>query len=207
MSVGQGWRTYGTRHSLLSHFFSKKFLLPNQRLCSVKNVCVCVCIYIYTSDCIWITFGAKRNCEWHIVAQIVRGAKCLLDIHHWGAGLAVTGRLRDIGQSVLQPFQTGSSSSPNYCHIFFIIIMLDGAFNRKVIRCINYNNAVINNNYGRLKDYFGLQNSDVHFKRISSKFIDSFGPRPQNGSPALPWFLHRDFITVAPWGIYCKVWR
>ena len=34
--------------------------------------------------------------------QIGSGAKCLLDIYHWGASLAVTGRIRDIGQNVLQ---------------------------------------------------------------------------------------------------------
>jgi hypothetical protein len=30
------------------------------------------------------------------------GAKCWLDIYRWGAGLVVTGRIRDIGQNVLQ---------------------------------------------------------------------------------------------------------
>ena len=64
------------------------------------------------------------------------------------------GRLRDIGQSVLQPYQTGSSSSPNYCHSFFLTTFFEDAFDRNVISllCINYNNAVINNNYGRLQD-------------------------------------------------------
>jgi len=28
------------------------------------------------------------------------GAKCWLDIYHWGAGLTGTGRIRDIGQNV-----------------------------------------------------------------------------------------------------------
>jgi hypothetical protein len=84
----------------------------------------------------------------------MRGAKYWQDIYHWGAGLTVTGRLRDIRQSVLRPFQAGSSSSPVHCHSFFLIILLEGAFNRNVISilCINYNNAVINNNYGRLQD-------------------------------------------------------
>ena len=41
------------------------------------------------------------------------GAKCWLDIYHWGAGLAVTGRIRSTGQIVLQSsFQTGNGSSP-----------------------------------------------------------------------------------------------
>jgi len=30
------------------------------------------------------------------------GAKCWLDIYRWGAGLGVTGPIRDIGQNVLQ---------------------------------------------------------------------------------------------------------
>ena len=39
--------------------------------------------------------------------------KCRLDIYHWGAGLAVTGRIIDIGKNVLQSsFQAGSGSSP-----------------------------------------------------------------------------------------------
>jgi hypothetical protein len=54
-SVGQGWRTYGTRdqngrredflgtrHSVLSYL---SIILPDQRLCFVKNMCIC----IYTS--------------------------------------------------------------------------------------------------------------------------------------------------------------
>ena len=31
------------------------------------------------------------------------GAKCLLDIYHWGVGLAVTGRICDIRQNVTNP--------------------------------------------------------------------------------------------------------
>jgi hypothetical protein len=45
-----------------------------------------------------------------------------------GAGLAVTGRMCDIGQNVLQfSFQTGSSSSPLLPHIF-LIAFLEVAF-------------------------------------------------------------------------------
>jgi hypothetical protein len=44
--------------------------------------------------------------------QFGSGAKCLLDICHWVAVLAVTRRVRHIGQNVLQSYcQTGSSSS------------------------------------------------------------------------------------------------
>jgi len=40
-----------------------------------------------------------------------------MDIYRWGAGLAVTGPIRDIGQNVLQSsFETGSGSSPLLPH-------------------------------------------------------------------------------------------
>jgi len=49
------------------------------------------------------------NCRYYqiilrvnIFSQIGSAAKCRLHIYNWGAGLAVTGRIRDIGQNVLQ---------------------------------------------------------------------------------------------------------
>ena len=51
-----------------------------------------------------------------------------MDIYHWGLGLAVTGRIRDMGQNVLQPsFQTGSSSSSStsYFQILLLIAFLE----------------------------------------------------------------------------------
>jgi hypothetical protein len=36
--------------------------------------------------------------------EIGSDAMCLLVMYHWGAGLAVTGRISDIGQNVLQSF-------------------------------------------------------------------------------------------------------
>jgi hypothetical protein len=51
-----------------------------------------------------------------------------MDIDRGGAGLAVTGRIRDIAQNGLQPsFQTGSCSSLSYFHIFFLITVLEEA--------------------------------------------------------------------------------
>jgi len=38
----------------------------------------------------------------NIFTQTGSGEKCWLDIYHWGAGLAVTGRISDIEQNVLQ---------------------------------------------------------------------------------------------------------
>ena len=86
-----------------------------------------------------------------------------MDIHHWGAGLAVTGPISDIEQKVLQSsFQTGSSITSSYFKIFFLIACLEEAFirnkiitlcnNYTIIICININNAVINNNYVRIQD-------------------------------------------------------
>jgi len=53
----------------------------------------------------------------------------LTGIYHWGAALVVTGRIRDSGQNVLQPyFKTANTSSPNYCHMHFLIAFLAEAF-------------------------------------------------------------------------------
>jgi hypothetical protein len=60
-----------------------------------------------------------------------------------GAGLAVTGRIREIGQNILQSsFQTGISSSSYYCHVFFLIAFLEEAFIRN-LKIILYNNCII----------------------------------------------------------------
>jgi hypothetical protein len=100
------------------------------------RVCVClsVCIHIHILTayrlhmnyrCYQMTLPMKR------FPKIGSGAKCRPDIHHWGADLAATGRIRDIGQNVLQSsFQTGTSSSPSYCHVFFLIAVLEMDFIR-----------------------------------------------------------------------------
>jgi hypothetical protein len=75
----------------------------------------------------------------------------------------VTGQIHDIGQNVLQSyFQTGSSSSSRYFHIFFLIASLEEAFIRDIIILLcnlyiitvrtNDNSVVVNNNYGRIRD-------------------------------------------------------
>jgi len=66
--------------------------------------------------------------------QIRSGAKCWLDIYHWGAGRAVTRRIRDIGQNILQSsFRTGRSKNRSYCHIFFHTAFFEEAFIRNII--------------------------------------------------------------------------
>jgi hypothetical protein len=52
-------------------------------------------------DCIWITVATKQYREWNIFRQIGSGAKGWLMFYHCKAGLAVTGRIGDIGQKVL----------------------------------------------------------------------------------------------------------
>ena len=60
------------------------------------------------------------------------GGKCWLDIYHWSAGLAVTWRMRDIGQNVLKSYHTGSSSSESYLHTFLLFEFLEEAFIRNI---------------------------------------------------------------------------
>ena len=92
------------------------------------------------------------------------GLLYIMDICHWGECLAVTGRIRDIGQNVLQySFETGCDSSPSYCHVFFLTAFFEKTFISKIviILYINYiiiirfnnNNEVINNNCARLKEF------------------------------------------------------
>jgi hypothetical protein len=61
--------------------------------------------------------------------------------------------MRDVWQEVLQPFETGSSSSHNYFHIFSLIPFIEEAFIRStvimlsiiymIMECINDNNSII----------------------------------------------------------------
>ena len=83
---------------------------------------VCVYIYGYLTACrLYMNYRSYEiTLQCNIFTQIWSGAKCWLDICHWVAGLAVSGRIRDIGQNVLQSaFQTGSSSNHSYSHVFF----------------------------------------------------------------------------------------
>jgi hypothetical protein len=45
----------------------------------------------------------------------------------------VTGKIRDIGQNVLQSFQTGSKSSSSYFKMFFLIAFLEEDIFRRII--------------------------------------------------------------------------
>ena len=124
----QDWRTYRMRaqndtgHLLLSQF--SLISLADRRLYKVKNTCIYTHIWM-RRHLIRITIVTTWHCKWKILTQIGSGVKCWLDIYNWGAGLTVTGRIRDVGQNGLKSsFQTGNSNSPSYCHIFFLITFL-----------------------------------------------------------------------------------
>ena len=74
--------------------------------------------------------------------QIGSGAKCLLDIYHWEAGLAVTGRTRDIGQNILvSSLQTRKQWQTQLLPNFFLYrVLRRDPFIRNIIiiQCINY---------------------------------------------------------------------
>ena len=96
----------------------------------------------------YLSLGCRPGGEWantwHCTerfAQIVSGAKCWLDIYHWGAGLAVSGRIRDIAQNGLQSsFETEISSSHSYFRIVFPFTFLEETCVRYIIiiLCVNY---------------------------------------------------------------------
>jgi hypothetical protein len=138
LHIRQGWWTCGTcaqngtqedffgmKHSLLSQLF---ILYPKESVYVLNNTCIYTRIRLHR-DCMWIAFATKCYWEWHIFTQIGSGAKSWIDIYHWWAGLVVTEWIHDIGQKFLQSsFQTGSSSSPIYFQIFFLITILEEAF-------------------------------------------------------------------------------
>jgi hypothetical protein len=110
-----------------------------------------------------------------------------LDFYHGCAGLVVTGRIRDIGQNVLQSsFQTGSSSSSRRCfHIFLLIAFLEEASIRNsVIIQYNYN---VNYNYGRLQDPILLFKIPKYTRKIFFEIYGQFGHAPSRkfASPGL----------------------
>ena len=107
---------------------------------SVRRLCKAVRVQL--SDP-YKNVGKTIAKETYVLTQVGSGAKCLLDVYYWGAGLAVTGRIRDIGQNILQSsLQTRSSVSRSHFQIFFFIAFFDESFIRNIIYniilCINY---------------------------------------------------------------------
>jgi hypothetical protein len=107
-----------------------------------------------------------------------------------GAGLAVTGAVRDIGQNVLVCFcnRNQQQQKHRYCHVFFRIALLEEACVRNtiIIPYINYIIIIgIKNNYGRLRGLILLLRFPRAGKGISLKFIKNMSTCPLKGSPAL----------------------
>ena len=74
-----------------------------------------MCVYIYTSDCVQTVYELPfpPNDKAKYFYTNLERCEVLTGCLSLGACLAVTGRIRDIGQNVLESsFQTGSSSSP-----------------------------------------------------------------------------------------------
>jgi hypothetical protein len=136
----QGWQTYGTQkdfrgthHSLLSQF---SFIsLPDQRdFCEE---------YVYTHTHTHISDCIHTQCELLLLpnktavkhfdtnreeCKVLTG---YLSLGRWTGGVRVN--TRHWKKKVLQSsFQTGSSSSPSYFQIFFLIAFLEEAFIRNI---------------------------------------------------------------------------
>ena len=121
----KGGETWGPQLNLRhAAFIAVPFFCPTS-IYIVKKMCIYIYIWL-RKDCIWITVAAKEYCEWYKFTSNGCRSKCWLDIHIWSAGLGVTGRIRDIGQNVLQSsFQTGSGSSDSCLQMFFLIAFFD----------------------------------------------------------------------------------
>jgi hypothetical protein len=88
----------GTRHSPLSQH--PLFLCP-----TCVTTLLTLCVHTHSSDCVQTVYELQllpNNTAVKHFYTNQSGAKCWLDIYRWGAGLAVTGPMRDIGQNVLQ---------------------------------------------------------------------------------------------------------
>ena len=146
--IDQGWRTCGTRArlsrgihccpSLFCFFAQPASLYCEEYVCVCVYVYVCMCIYIYIYNCIEsmheLPLLPNNMASETLCTKIGCVANCWLDIYHWSAGLAVTGRIRDIVKNVLQSsFRCGSSNTLSYFQIFFLIAFLQEAFIRNII--------------------------------------------------------------------------
>ena len=180
--LGQGWRTcgmrkyfLGTRHSLLSQFFM--YVLPHHLPYIEKNMYIYTNIYI--SDTVQTVYelpllpnnvAMKHFCINQERCEVFTG---YLSLERRSGGDCAN---RDTGQKVLESsFHTGSSCSPIYCHIFFLIAFLEEAFISNIIitLCINYiiimftnYNSVINNTlWNTTSPCFPLQISHGHAQK------------------------------------------
>jgi hypothetical protein len=156
-----------------------------------------MCTHTQISDCVQTVHELPLlpNTKGKLIYTNRSGAKCWLDSYCWGAGLAVTGPIRDIGQdTLLSALETGgSSSSPvtaTFCYLWHSLrrslLDIQQLYCELIIMCINNNNNNNNNNDAIIKDFYErIQDFILFFRiptvtrRISSKFIDRFGMHPQ----------------------------
>jgi len=111
-------------------------LLPLWAVRSVQSLSACTKVHFtcYSYLTAWRLYMKYRCYQITLRTQVGSSAKFWLDINDWGADMAVTGRISDIGQNVLQcTFRTGSRSTYSYFHIDFLIAFLKKAFIRNII--------------------------------------------------------------------------
>ena len=115
--LGQGWRKYDTRLSLLSLFFIS-FARPASLYYEEY-----VDIYTHISDCVETVYELPLLPNNTAVKHFYTNReRCEVLTGYLSFGAPSWRWLRDVGQNVLRPsFQTGSSGSPRYFHIFFLI--------------------------------------------------------------------------------------
>ena len=107
----QGWQTYDTNAlarcihcctNLYISFAQLTFVYCEEQVYIYSYIWLC-------TDCIWITAATKQHCNETFYTNR-SGAKCWLDIYHWGGGAA--------WRSVLQlSYETGSSINPSFFEI------------------------------------------------------------------------------------------
>lgn len=96
-----------------------------------------ICVYVQISDHIHL-------CMSYLCYHLILSVKHFYTNQEWcrgmtgnlslGAGLAVTGLIRNIGQNILQSFcQTRSSRNPTCFQIFFFVSFLKETFIRNII--------------------------------------------------------------------------
>jgi len=202
-SLSQGWRIYGTRahnrtrNSILSQFFFISFAQPASLYCEEY-----VYIGLHVSD--WAQSvhespllrnntaseiflhksGAVRSDDWIFIAGVLTwrwlGEYVTLDKTFCNLPLTQ--------EAVAAPVTSLSHSSRR---LFSNIIILRIYY--IIITCLNDNNAVINDNYGRLEDLILLSKIPrarervffLNVRKFRNLRINNLDTRPHRGSPVL----------------------
>jgi len=138
----------GKRHSLLSQFVIS-FTRSASLYCE-ECVCVCVCVCTHLTAC---ELCMNYRC-YQLTARMqhfyTKRKRCEVFTLYLSLGLPAWQWLReyDIGQNVVESyFQTGSSSSPRYCHIFFLFAFLEEATIKNIVVILGFNFIIILNYY------------------------------------------------------------